>query len=188
MQRCSTWLRYFWQISCPSGVSRSNLSKLLCRSWLEQMTACSSCVNRLEVRNSSISEAGREGAVAARMRVEDSRRSDYWSSWCWGRCGEESLREEGEQLGAEWSSEKEGNYSIGFNIIIMMDFHPQKTSSHNHEHSGEEITRAAATATAGLAARRRLGGSPGCGCLCEGWGLVFRAAGGPVGRPASAIT
>lgn len=93
------------------------------------MTACSSCVNRLEVRNSSISEAGREGAVAARMRVEDSSRSDYWSSWCCGRCGEESLREEGEQLGAEWSSEKEGNYSIGFNIIIMMDFHTQKTSS-----------------------------------------------------------
>lgn len=39
------------------------------------------------------------------------------------------MREEGEQLGAEWSSEKEGNYSIGFNIIIMMDFHTQKTSS-----------------------------------------------------------
>lgn len=93
------------------------------------MTACSSCVNRLEARNSSISEAGREGAVAARMRVEDSSRSDYWSSWCCGRWGEESLREEGEQLGAEWSSEKEGNYSIGFNIIIMMDFHRQKTSS-----------------------------------------------------------
>ena len=128
-QRCSTWLRYFWQISWPSGVSRSNLSKLLCSSWLEQITACSSCVKRFELRNSSISEAGREGAVAARTSVEDSRRSDSWSSCGWGRRGEESLREEGEQLGAEWSNEKDGNYSIGFNIIIMMDFHPQKTAA-----------------------------------------------------------
>ena len=89
------------------------------------MTACSSCVKRLELRNSSISEAGREGAVAARMRVADSSRSHYWSSWRWGSSGEESLSEEGAQAGAEWSSEKEGNYSIGLNIIIMMDFYRQ---------------------------------------------------------------
>jgi len=31
------------------------------------MTACSSCVNRLESLNYSRSESGREGAVAARM-------------------------------------------------------------------------------------------------------------------------
>ena len=71
LHNVSIYCKYFWQISWPSSDSKSNLSKLLWRSWLEQTTVCYNCENRLDNLNYSMSVSGRDGAVDARIWVDD---------------------------------------------------------------------------------------------------------------------